>query len=84
MMVIIELRDAIRSTSDYAKFSSPSLKANGKWYWSYNSGLEAQSVIYCSKDGTPPTFGDAGDADGPGGDVFFDVGLLVLNPCQSY
>ncbi|KAF7799102.1 hypothetical protein EIP86_010332 [Pleurotus ostreatoroseus] len=64
------LEEAIRKNLDYAKFSAPTLKKNGWWYWYYNSGLWAQSVIYRSKDKDLPLFSP--DDEGPGGEVFFD------------
>ncbi|TCD62958.1 hypothetical protein EIP91_006189 [Steccherinum ochraceum] len=67
-----ELEDEIRKSMDYAKFSSPSLKEDGRWYWYYNSGLQAQSVIYRSKDKVLPDV----SGEGPGGEVFFDNNLL--------
>ncbi|THH29783.1 hypothetical protein EUX98_g4402 [Antrodiella citrinella] len=67
-----ELEDGIRKSMDYAKFSAPSLKEDGRWYWYYNSGLQAQSVIYRSADNVLPN----GDVEGPGGEVFFDSNLL--------
>ncbi|KAI0699823.1 prolyl oligopeptidase [Cytidiella melzeri] len=67
------LEDEIRKNTDYAKFSQPVLKDDGRWYWYYNSGLQAQSIIYRSKDGElPPLSG----VEGPGGEVFFDPNLL--------
>lgn len=65
-----KLEDEIRANSDFAKFSAPTLKEDGRWYWYYNSGLQAQSVIYRSKDNTLPNI--SGE-EGPGGEVFFDV-----------
>ncbi|TCD60280.1 hypothetical protein EIP91_010432 [Steccherinum ochraceum] len=67
-----ELEDEIRKSMDYAKFTSPSLKGDGRWYWSYNSGLQAQSVIYRSEGRTLPDV----SGEGPGGKVFFDSNLL--------
>ena len=32
---------------DY-QFSAPTLKKDNRWYWSYNSGLQAQSGTSCS------------------------------------
>ncbi|KAI0722036.1 prolyl oligopeptidase [Cerioporus squamosus] len=68
-----DLEDEIRKNMDYAKFSAPSLKDDGRWYWYYNSGLQAQSVLYRSKDSTLPDFSQE---KGPGGEVFFDPNLL--------
>ncbi|KAJ3476870.1 hypothetical protein NLI96_g10855 [Meripilus lineatus] len=67
------LEDEIRRNTDYAKFSAPSFKEDGRWYWYYNSGLQAQSVMYRSKDSTLPKLSAE---DGPGGEVFFDPNLL--------
>ncbi|KAH9921497.1 prolyl oligopeptidase [Epithele typhae] len=44
-----ELEDEIRNNLNYAK-------DDGRWYWYYNSGLQAQSVLYRSKDSTLPDF----------------------------
>ncbi|KAH7907477.1 prolyl oligopeptidase [Hygrophoropsis aurantiaca] len=68
-----KLESAIRANTDYAKFSAPALKHDGRWYWYYNSGLQAQSVIYRSKDDTLPNLANV---DGPGGEVFFDPNML--------
>ncbi|KAF8495236.1 prolyl oligopeptidase [Russula emetica] len=65
------LEEEIRSSTDYEKFGLPSLRDDGRWYWSYNSGLQAQSVYYRSKNSKLP---DA--VSGPGGEVFFDPNVL--------
>ncbi|KAF8264309.1 prolyl oligopeptidase [Lactarius quietus] len=49
----------------------PTLRHDGRWYWSYNSGLQAQSVYYRSKDSELPD-----PAIGVGGEVFFDPNVL--------
>ncbi|KAI0786495.1 prolyl oligopeptidase [Abortiporus biennis] len=67
------LEDEIRKNMDYAKFSAPALKDDGRWYWYYNSGLQAQSVLYRSKDGTIPSFDKGGKETG---EIFFDPNLL--------
>ncbi|KAI0346955.1 hypothetical protein BDW22DRAFT_1321836 [Trametopsis cervina] len=67
------LEDEIRRNTDYGKFSQPALKKDGRWYWYFNSGLQAQSIMYRSKDSTLPTL--SGET-GPGGEVFFDPNLL--------
>ncbi|KAH9938686.1 prolyl oligopeptidase [Fomitopsis serialis] len=70
------LEDEIRQNEKFAKFSSPSLKYDNRWYWSYNSGLQGQHVIFRSKDETLPDF----NKDiGPGGEVFFDPNLLTTD-----
>ncbi|KAJ8502127.1 hypothetical protein ONZ51_g205 [Trametes cubensis] len=68
-----DLEDQIRKNMDYAKFSAPAFKDDGRWYWYYNSGLQAQSVLYRSKDGALPDFSQGEDL---GGEVFFDPNLL--------
>ncbi|KAI9511293.1 prolyl oligopeptidase [Russula earlei] len=65
------LEEEIRASTDYEKFGSPSLRDDSRWYWSYNSGLQAQSVYYRSKGSELPDSGA-----GPGGDVFFDPNVL--------
>lgn len=67
------LEDTIRQNTNYAKFSAPSLKDDGRWYWSFNTGLQAQAVIHRSKDDNLPLPADARD---PCGEVFFDPNLL--------
>jgi len=67
------LEDEIRKNEKFAKFSAPNLKRDNRWYWTYNSGLQHQSVIYRSKDAKLPDFSTE---DGPGGEVFFDPNLL--------
>lgn len=68
-----KLEHEIRANTDYAKFSAPSLKYDGRWYWYYNSGLQPQSVICRSKDANLP---DGSGEEGPGGEVYFDPNLL--------
>ncbi|KAI0637652.1 prolyl oligopeptidase [Trametes polyzona] len=68
-----DLENQIRENMDYAKFSAPALKDDGRWYWYYNSGLQAQSVLYRSKDGNLPDFSKGDDQ---AGEVFFDPNLL--------
>lgn len=68
-----KLEQEIRANTDYAKFSAPSLKYDGRWYWYYNSGLQPQSVICRSKDANLP---NGSGEEGPGGEVYFDPNLL--------
>ncbi|KAI0069251.1 prolyl oligopeptidase [Artomyces pyxidatus] len=70
------LEDEIRKSTDYERFSPPTLKDDGRWYWSYNSGLQAQSVMYRSKDSEIPRFSATSQSPNPGGDVFFDPNIL--------
>ncbi|KAF8266710.1 prolyl oligopeptidase [Lactarius quietus] len=67
----IRLEQEIRASTDYKKFGVPTLRYDGRWYWSYNSGLQAHSVYYRSKDSELPD-----PAIGAGGDVFFDPNVL--------
>ncbi|KAI9456943.1 prolyl oligopeptidase [Boletus coccyginus] len=67
------LEKEIRAHTDYEKFSAPVLEYDGKWYWNYNSGLQAQSVLYRSTDEKLPDFSKDGGAKG---EVFFDPNLL--------
>lgn len=67
-----KLEREIRTNTDYEKFGAPSLKYDGRWYWYYNSGLQAQSVLYRSKDETLPDF-SKGEL---GGEIYFDPNLL--------
>jgi prolyl oligopeptidase len=68
------LRDEIKKNTDYAKFSAPSLSKDNRWYWYHNTGLLSHMVLYRSKDDTLPSFSP--NADGPGGEVYFDPNLL--------
>lgn len=87
-----KLEDAFRASMDYAKFSSPTLIDDGHWYWFHNTGLQAQSVLYRSKERALPDFSKD---DSIVGDVFFDPNLLStdgtaaistreFSPCGKY
>jgi prolyl oligopeptidase len=67
-----KLEDAFRKSTDYPKFSAPFLNDDNRWYWFYNTGLQAQTVLYRSKDSTLPDFSQGDDV----GEVFFDPNLL--------
>lgn len=70
-----DLERQLRANFDYEKFSRPVLKKDGHWYWSYNSGLQAQYVFYRSKDATLPL----SDQSGPEqkAEIFFDQNLIT-------
>ncbi|CAE6472035.1 unnamed protein product [Rhizoctonia solani] len=70
-----ELEDLIRKSSNYPKFSAPTFCRDGHYYWNYNSGLQAQYVLFRSLDDKLPNFGE--DKDIPAGEVFFDPNLLA-------
>ena len=69
-----QLESSIRASMNYERFGHPSLNADNRWYWSYKSGLQAQSGYYRSKDATLPSFNNG--ETGAGGDVFFDPNVL--------
>lgn len=72
----VKLEEEIRKSTDYERFSAPTLKKDNRWYWSYNSGLQAQSVFYRSTDSTLPSFPTStGQVSNPG-EVFFDPNAL--------
>lgn len=75
-----KLEDEIRKNTDYEKFTPPSLKDDGRYYWFYNSGLQAQNVVYRSKDTSLPDFSKV---EGAGGEVFFDPNLLAADGTAS-
>lgn len=70
-----------------SKFSAPSLKYDGRWYWYYNSGLQPQSgrlrhhehvgcqissfAVICRSKDA--NLPDGSGEKGPGGEVYFDV-----------
>jgi prolyl oligopeptidase len=60
--------------------SVPSLKGDGYYYFSYNSGLQSQAAIYRVKKGEESD-ALARDPTGPGGELFFDV---RSRPCGLY
>ncbi|GAA5902303.1 hypothetical protein JCM6882_000496 [Rhodosporidiobolus microsporus] len=63
----------LKKNWNYPRFSVPSLKGDGYYYFTYNSGLQAQPAIYRFPRGqetvTPAS-------DSPGGELFFDPNLL--------
>lgn len=67
-----KLETEIRANTDYEKFTAPAFKYDRRWYWFYNSGLQAQSVLYRSRDEALPDF----SKEGLGGEIFFDPNLL--------
>lgn len=69
------LKSRIEKNFDYARFSCPSLKGNGRLYYSFNSGLSPQSLIYsASKEEVDANTGKNGRD--PIGEIFFDANLL--------
>lgn len=75
-------RDRLTQAYDYARFSCPSLKKDGYYYWSYNSGLQAQALIYrTKKSDLPDTFPDQDTSSG--GSLFFDPNRLSSDGTAS-
>ncbi|KAG6856360.1 hypothetical protein H0H87_005269 [Tephrocybe sp. NHM501043] len=70
------LEDDIRVNMDYAKFTSPVLYDDGRWYWFYNSGLQHQAVLYRSKGKNLPSFSQGTSSEQ---EVFFDPNLLTTD-----
>ncbi|KAJ1036427.1 hypothetical protein NDA13_000307 [Ustilago tritici] len=69
------LKSRIEKNFDFARFSCPSLKGDGQYYYSYNSGLSPQSLIYtASKEEVQNNAGRNGRD--PIGKIFFDSNLL--------
>ncbi|SPC61970.1 related to Prolyl endopeptidase [Ustilago sp. UG-2017b] len=69
------LKSRIEKNFDFARFSCPSLKGDGRYYYSYNSGLSPQSLIYtASKEEVQNNAGRNGRD--PIGKIFFDSNLL--------
>jgi prolyl oligopeptidase len=62
------------------QFSAPTFCRDGRYYWNYNSGLQAQYVLFRSFDDQLPDFGQ--DKDIPAGEVFFDVCVPLSRPCH--
>ncbi|KAF8629610.1 hypothetical protein AX15_003351 [Amanita polypyramis BW_CC] len=74
-----KLEDAFRKSMDYPKFSAPFLNDDNRWYWFYNTGLQAQTVLCRSKDEILPDFSQSDNI----GEVFFDPNLLSEDDTAS-
>ncbi|KAA1076251.1 hypothetical protein PGT21_036362 [Puccinia graminis f. sp. tritici] len=74
------LHAAVTKTWDYARFSCPSLKPDGHYYFSFNSGLQAQSIIYRVKKGQEEdALKRATDPKQPAGELFLDPNLFSID-----
>lgn len=69
------LKSRIEKNFDFARFSCPSLKGNGKYYYSFNSGLSPQSLIYSATKQQVDANAGKNQRD-PIGEIFFDSNLL--------
>ncbi|KAG9125182.1 hypothetical protein FRC07_008659 [Ceratobasidium sp. 392] len=76
------LEDSIRKSSNYTKFSAPTKTRDGRYYWNFNSGLQAQYVLYRSTSHELPDF--THDNGQPGGEVFFDPNLLSKDGTAAF
>ncbi|CAO1618043.1 unnamed protein product [Parajaminaea phylloscopi] len=71
-----ELKKRIEENFSYPRFSCPSLKYDGNFYYSYNSGLEPQSRFFkASREQIDKVEQEGSDAEAPG-TVFFDANAL--------
>ncbi|THH11283.1 hypothetical protein EW145_g767 [Phellinidium pouzarii] len=66
----------LRENYNYEKFDNPILRKDGRWYWSYNKGLQAQYVYYRSKDSNLPLVSGQSSPE-QNGEVFFDENLIT-------
>ncbi|PLW39357.1 hypothetical protein PCASD_05015 [Puccinia coronata f. sp. avenae] len=75
------LHAAVTKNWDYARFSCPSLKADGNYYFNFNSGLQAQSIIYRVKKGEEEEMlqRSATDPKQPAGELFLDPNLFSVD-----
>ncbi|KAJ1036175.1 hypothetical protein NDA18_000041 [Ustilago nuda] len=69
------LKSRIEKNFDFARFSCPSLKGDGQYYYSYNSGLSPQSLIYTATEEEVQNNAGRNGRD-PIGKIFFDSNLL--------
>lgn len=77
-----KLKDILMQNINFPRFGPPAFKGDKRWYWYYNTGLQAQSVLYRSKDERLPDFSQKDD--GPGGEVFFDPNLLSKDGTSAF
>lgn len=72
-----EIKSRLEGTFAYPRFSCPSLKYDGKFYYSYNSGLDPQSRIFrASKEDIEGVTKEGADAKATPGEVFFNENRL--------
>ncbi|KAK4057924.1 hypothetical protein OIO90_001143 [Microbotryomycetes sp. JL221] len=68
-----QFKQALTENFDFPRFSCPALKGDGNYYFTYNSGLQAQPVLYRFPKADATKSIPDGQA---GGDLFFDANLL--------
>ncbi|KAG8984689.1 hypothetical protein FRB90_005160, partial [Tulasnella sp. 427] len=73
-----KIKSELTKNWDFSRFSYPRFAKDKRWYWNYNSGLQAQYILYRSKTSELPKF-DMDGEEGPESqsEVFFDPNLLV-------
>lgn len=71
-----DLKKRIEENFSYARFSCPSLKHDGNFYYSYNSGLEPQSRFFKASKSEVDDVERRGSDAGPPGVVYFDANAL--------
>ena len=69
------LRERLEKNWDYARCSAPSRKRDGRYYYSYNSGLAPQSQLYRATREQLDEAQQRGE-QGPVGELFFDTNVL--------
>ncbi|KAF6762498.1 prolyl oligopeptidase [Ephemerocybe angulata] len=74
------LEDTLLANQNYERFSTPVLRDDGRWYWTYNSGLQAQPVYYRSKDSRIPDRSKGAKE----GEVFMDFNVLTEDGTASF
>ncbi|POW16479.1 hypothetical protein PSTT_01368 [Puccinia striiformis] len=71
-----QLHAAVTKIWDYPDFQNPSLEKDGYYYFYFNSGLQAQDILYRTKKGEENEAWDTLSAKEPGGELFLDPHLL--------
>ncbi|CDZ97299.1 prolyl oligopeptidase [Phaffia rhodozyma] len=66
-------KEALTKNWNYPKFSAPALMDDGRYYMSYNTGLQNQYPFYRFNKSELPNYGSS---EGPFGELFFDPNLL--------
>ena len=68
--------------TDYSTVSCPSLKGDGYYYYTYNSGLQAQAPFYRIKASElPSSFPE--NQERPGGELFYDPNRISRDGTAS-
>ncbi|KAE8220801.1 hypothetical protein CF326_g8684 [Tilletia indica] len=66
----------IEANLSFPRFSCPSLKGDGAYYFSYNAGLDPQSTIYRATRSEIEAAESSPDGTKPPGNLWFDTNLL--------